>query len=104
MEPATKLGCSSLELYSARCGLLHSLSPITNLTRAGKPREFIYLIDRPHSPIRQVPGQPFVVQAPTLWLSFRDGASRFVEDTMADAPRSSRVENNLASVYFDQTH
>ena len=24
MEPANKLGCSSLELYSARCGLLHN--------------------------------------------------------------------------------
>lgn len=62
MEPAAKLGCSSLELFSARCGLLHNLSPITNLTKAGEAREFIYLIDRPHPPIRQIPDQPFVVQ------------------------------------------
>src|SRR5688572_27090457 len=36
MTPSTKLGCSALELYSARCGLLHALTPGTRLTREGK--------------------------------------------------------------------
>jgi hypothetical protein len=105
MKPATTLGCSSLELYSARCGLLHNLSPTTNLTRAGVAREFIYASDRPTLPPGgQAPGGPFILHAPWLWVTFRDGASRFVVDVMNDASRSLRVDKNLAGVYFDQTY
>ena len=103
MEPDTTLGCSSLELYSARCGLLHGLSPISKLTKAGQAREFIYAIDRPNLPRRQSTVGPFIVHAPWLWATFRDGASRFVMDVSNDASRSLHVEKNLAGVYFDQT-
>jgi hypothetical protein len=103
IDPAGAPGCSGLELYSARCGLLHNWSPTTRLTRAGAAREFIYAIDRPLSPVKQSPGGPVVVHPPWLWVSFRDGSSRFVTEVTNDGARSLRVNKNLEGVYFERT-
>jgi hypothetical protein len=103
MDPDRTLGCSGLELYSARCGLLHNLSPTTKLTRAGAAREFIYAIDRPHSPLKQPSGGPFILRPPWLWVTFRDGSTRFVTDVVHDGPLSVRVNKNLEGVYFERT-
>lgn len=43
MDPPRALGCSSLELYSARCGLLHALSSETKFTATGVARDFVYV-------------------------------------------------------------
>ena len=103
MAPSMKLGCSGLELYSARCGILHTLSPETSLTKGGKAREFIYITYPPFFPEQNVAGDPFVVHVGTLWLAFRDGAKQFVEDTTLDRSRAERVERNLGKLYFTRT-
>jgi len=36
------LGCSSVELYGARCGLLHTLASESDLSRSGKARQINY--------------------------------------------------------------
>jgi hypothetical protein len=96
-------GYSGLDLYSARCGLLHNWSPITRLTKSGAAREVIYVIDRPRPPLSQRASGPVVIHPPWLWLSFRDGASRFVEETTKDGVRSLRVSKNLENLYFERT-
>jgi hypothetical protein len=103
IDPAGALGCSGLDLYSARCGLLHNRSPTSRLTRAGDAREFIYAIDQPLSPPKQSPRGPVIVYPPWLWVSFRDGASRFVTEVTNDGSRSLRVNKNLEDVYFERT-
>ena len=95
MDPAGALGCSGLELYSARCGLLHNWSPSTRLTKAGIAREFIYVLDRPLSQPKQSSSGPVIIHPPWLWLSFRDGSSRFVAETTNDSARLLRVNKNL---------
>ncbi len=39
---AVSLPCTSLELYAARCGILHTLTPESDLSRKGKAREVGY--------------------------------------------------------------
>jgi hypothetical protein len=36
------LGCSSIELYGARCGLLHTLALESDLSKSGKARQINY--------------------------------------------------------------
>lgn len=101
MDPLGRLGCSGLELYSARCGLVHSMSPETNLTRGGSAREFVFLIYPPAAPPTSVTGQPFVVHVGSLWLAFRDGARQFVQDAGADPLKATRVQKSLKSIYVE---
>ena len=103
MDPAGALGCSGLDLYSARCGLLHNWSPVTRLTKAGTAREFIYVLDRPLSLPKQSSSGPVIVHPSWLWLSYRDGSSRFVAETTNDEARLLRVNKNLEGVYFERT-
>lgn len=94
---------SSLDLYSARCGLLHTWSPATRLTKAGSAREVVYAIDRPRLLPVQPPSAPVVIHPPWLWLTFRNGASRFVDDVLASGQRIEQVNRNLAGTYLEQT-
>lgn len=103
MTPATKLGCNALELYSARCGLLHALTPETRLTKEGKARRFSYVTYPVFFPEQNVPGELFIVHVGTLWLAFRDGTRQFVVDSESDPERSERIERNLSNVYFTRT-
>ncbi len=42
MLKSKPLGCSSVELYGARCGLLHTASSESDLSRSGKARQLNY--------------------------------------------------------------
>ena len=42
MLKAKPLGCSSLELYGARCGLLHTMATESELSKSGKARQINY--------------------------------------------------------------
>jgi hypothetical protein len=103
MTPATKLGCGALELFSARCGLLHALTPETRLTKDGKARRFSYVTHPVFLPEENVPGGSFIVHVGTLWLAFRDGTRQFVLDSESDPERLKRIERNLGNVYFTRT-
>jgi hypothetical protein len=103
MAPTAKLGCSPLELYSARCGLLHALTPETRLTKDGRARRFAYVSYPVFFPEENVPGESFILHVGTLWLAFRDGVREFVVDATSVPERSARVERNLSNIYFTKT-
>lgn len=42
LKPTTLFGCTALELYGARCGLMHELAPDSDLFRGGKVRRMVY--------------------------------------------------------------
>lgn len=42
LKPRTVLGCSALELYAARCGIVHSFSPAAALHAHGNIRQLVY--------------------------------------------------------------
>ena len=100
MTPETKLGCSSLEIYSARCGVVHTLSAETTLTERGKARDFAYVTWPVIFPEQNKGGGTVWLHLPTLWLAFRDGARQFQADVLGDQARSDRIQANLKKVYF----
>jgi hypothetical protein len=40
--PDSTLGCTALDLYAARCGLVHGFSATSDLSAAGKARRIVY--------------------------------------------------------------
>lgn len=41
--PIERFGCSALDLWAARCAIIHTMSPSSRLSRAGKVRQIIYV-------------------------------------------------------------
>lgn len=110
--PARNLGCSPLELYGARCGLVHNFSAASDLSRQLKVREILYAWgDSDIETLRglskianiQIPGrQPTVqyteIQIEDLISAFRDGLRRFFEDARMDARLGARVVERSGKV------
>lgn len=42
ISPAKTLGCTSLELFGARCGVVHTFTPESTLYQKGKVRKVVY--------------------------------------------------------------
>jgi len=71
---------AALDLYSARCGILHVSSPISKLAREG---ESLAMPNR-----REL---PLVVDIETLEGAFRDGCDRFLSDLKAAQDRFKKA-------------
>jgi len=53
VDPQTQVGCTPDDLYAARCGLLHSGSAESRLSREGKASPLWYVTDRRKIPLLQ---------------------------------------------------
>jgi hypothetical protein len=42
MAPERRLSCRALDLYGARCGLLHGSSPVSDLSQRGEVKQILY--------------------------------------------------------------
>ena len=83
MNPDATLGCSAVDLYAARCSVLHTQISQSRLSREAGARELCY---------QQVPGEvllsvglnaplePIIINVLTLFDSFRAGVARFLAD------------------------
>lgn len=85
---------TGLDLYGARCGMLHSFSTISGLHRQGKCRQIGYM-DRSVPEIRFNPNvseELVLVSIEALARAFSDGVDRFLIDVYADG-RKAKVAN-----------
>ena len=82
----------AVDLYSARCGILHVSSPISKLTREGNARQIWYEF-RAGTGAHVLPNRelPLVVELEALEGAFRDGSARFLSDLKAEQGRFERA-------------
>ena len=84
-----------LDLYSARCGILHVSSPISKLAREGEAREIWYQFRaETGAQPRAMPNRrelPLIVAMETLEGAFRDGCDRFLSDLKAEEDRFKKA-------------
>jgi hypothetical protein len=104
---ARPLNCTALELYGARCGLLHTMTANARLIAEGRGRHVAYawggadvnhmqtLIDR-----RGVEGRLAVVHMRDLYEAWRGGLLLFQQELGTDSPRAARVYGR-AGQFFD---
>ena len=95
--PGSGLDCTSLEVYGARCGVLHSLAAISNLSREGKVRTIAHA--RGTATVKDLNEMAFVlgkrnmvgIHVDELKAAVRNGFQRFLEDAAPDQDRWSNI-------------
>ena len=94
--PGTSLGCSSDDLYSARCGLLHTHAAESASTATGSARQIWYWTGQQSQKLLQYEvgnrTDVVLVRFSDLVTAFVQGAERFIADLQKDAPRAAHAQ------------
>ncbi|HEX8454948.1 MAG TPA: hypothetical protein VF647_22920 [Longimicrobium sp.] len=100
MDPQSSLGCSSEDLYAARCSMVHSSTAESKMSREGRARELWYATS-PHSipkldAHRQAVGsRATVVYFTAMVGAFAEGLMRFSDDLSADPKRQAAANSRI---------
>ncbi|MCK4410800.1 hypothetical protein KAV67_00815 [Candidatus Bipolaricaulota bacterium] len=100
MEPELRLGCTAKELYSARCGLVHSGVAESRMSREGSAAEIWYATASKSVPVLQAEVArrgvtAKVVYTTDLVAAFADGAMKFGEDLESNEARQKEVVDRI---------
>lgn len=96
--PAGSLNCSAVDLYGARCAVLHTLTPDSNLSDRGEAKVIGYSWGAADLPVyEQVietadrSDSDVGVSIDALHAAWRHGVSNFWDDLRADPARQAQV-------------
>ena len=94
MTPQVQIGCTSEDLYGARCALVHSSTPESRMSREGRARELWYVtsphsVDRLQSYSQKVGAKAKIVHFTSLVAAFTDGAMKFSQELASDPARDA---------------
>lgn len=96
--PGTNIQCTALELYSARCSILHSLGWESDLSKAGKARSVFYSFGNDDPTLARAaleitnPGEFVAVRADELFAA----AQKAVVALVALAPSDQKLAERLS--------
>ena len=102
------LQCTSLELYAARCGLLHTFTPNSELSSLGKARRIYYAWGT--ASVRDLQrtidltnktGEYVAVHVNDLCEAWRLGVLQFTEELEKDPDRKSRVYKKAGKFFSE---
>jgi hypothetical protein len=99
------LDCSAIDLYAARCGVLHNLSPESDLSRGGKARQILYAWgDSEAADLRKMIERGemqniVAVQLESLIEHFRAGIKRFLDDARSSPAVSKELQKKNLKVF-----
>jgi len=105
--PNSGLPCTALELYSARCGVVHTQSPEARATRGGTARKIFYSWGscRPDTLQAYIniadPGAAVAVEIELVVKAFELAVDRFVEESERVPDLAERVERRLQKIFCD---
>ncbi|MFZ5789737.1 MAG: hypothetical protein ACOY3L_03465 [Pseudomonadota bacterium] len=90
MKCQHRLGVSGLDLYAARCGLLHTYTPDSKLSEQGRARPLFYSWGNkmPHEPtmlLRHLGFSEVMIKIETLFEAYAEGVAAFTEAMDRDA-------------------
>ena len=105
--PGSSLFCQAIDLYAARCGILHSLQAESKLSREGNAKQVWYSwgkceIARLQASIRQANLEETAVpvQVEVLFEALRSGISQFSESLEADPSHAKLVYDRAEKKFF----
>ncbi len=100
----TSLLCTGLELYGARCGVLHTFTAESDLSRSGSIRPIIYAtgdataVDLQTTVVR-LNRNEVAIHLDDLVEAFRLGTASYLEDLAQDSQRARAVQT-AAGIWF----
>ena len=82
---------TAVDLYAARCGVLHTSTPLSSLEREGKARQLFYEFKGKTgiNMILNTQQMPVRIDVEKLAMAFKDGGVAFLRDLKKDANRLS---------------
>lgn len=101
LNPQRTLDCTAVDLYAARCGVLHTYSAESRLERQGEARRVIYqwrggpAADAMHP----MPPNALVISVEQLHEVLIAGVQEFLVDSEMDPHTQSNVEHHLPSLH-----
>lgn len=101
--PGSDLPCTAEELYGARCGIVHTHSAESGLSRAGTIRQIYYdwgvgETNRLRDLARIRTSRIVVVDGEAMVHAFRTGLRRFVDEIRRDPARLKGVYENAQKI------
>jgi hypothetical protein len=109
MIGSSRLTIASEDLWGARCGLLHTHSPLSRDSREAKARELAYYRARAPTPdMQQVLGSTLKsvrtrgelpVDVDVLYAAFQDGVRRFLADIQRDPELEKRAVHHSSKLF-----
>ncbi len=106
--PGSKLTCSAIDLYAARCGLVHSYSPDSDLSRDLKAKKIYYAHGNKKSielqtKINNSSNKDIVsVHIDQLFKALKDAVERFAS-ALKSNPSKEKLAVQRASEFFVNT-
>ena len=100
-----KLNCFARDLYAARCAVVHTFTPDSDLSRKGKAKTIAYAFGSGSlaqlEDASQLAGQDHVsIHRRDLIDSFRNGFADFIKEVGLDSERWSKVKA-CAGLWYD---
>jgi hypothetical protein len=98
------LDCTAMELYGARCGIVHNFTAESSVNRGGKVRQIVYAYGT-SSPntlneMSERTHMPFVaVKVEDLVSAFRRGLQTFLDEVAMDSRRTERLNSRAGKVF-----
>jgi hypothetical protein len=104
MQDTHPLPCTALELYAARCGVLHTFTPDSDLSRNGKVRMIAYAWGNASAGDLQEAGQRLgrtevAVHVSDLVASFRAGLVSYLDHVIHIPDRLAKIDAH-SSLWF----
>jgi hypothetical protein len=100
LRPQDSVGCTALDLYAARCGVLHTYSADSDLGQSGEARRLIYRwrTGPEADAALPLPNGVIVVEVEALNTAFREAARQFLVDSEMDRETRATVQQHLPSL------
>ncbi len=99
LVPELCVALTALDIYGARCGIVHSYASTSDLSRAGHAKLVVYKWRKGHRPDDPVLAEraraATVIEIESLIESLDRAVDRFESDIDSDAGLRSRVERNI---------
>jgi len=98
--PAPGLDCAAIDLYGARCGVLHTYRPESALSAAGDARPIFYQWrdGPPAAHQRDLPANAVVVDVESLLQAIRTAVAKFKAAERADRQLSARIAHHMGDL------
>jgi len=105
MQPENSLDCKAIDLYAARCSILHSFTYESRLTQKGSAKQICYTWGSGKPELLQkkmdvkYPNTTVVLSIENLFKYFREGTLRFLDEIKRD-PSLLKLFNERMPKYF----
>ncbi len=100
LQPSKSLGCNSLDLYAARCGVLHTYSAESDLEKKGKACRLVYQwkTGPKANATHPLPDDAVVIEVEALRDVIQQAVRQFLVDSEMDRVTRERVTHHLPSL------